>query len=430
MRRQHQPRLALLWNVILVAASVAAEPNAPPSEQTKKAESPSETVQKKSDWTISTHVVVRGQHIVLDGNLILERDGVLELDDCTLEIVGRASREHLVDWRGGRLITRNTVIGGAVRDGVPIHTVFHVYDGQWEAYDTTIQYAYGVSFHAETRGVLRGERVRAGPRPDAIIASGKADITLVDSTFPMALGIYTNAGGKTTLDLPVGKPVDAVYDGANLPGVEYRLSLTRHVVPYQWFVFLRRITMHRPPCEIVLRDCPRVLASVLGWNVQGELRLSNTLEQPLRIGNVTLRKADRPVAISMWSIYFGGDETDLTVHGPTRVAELMHRGGKMRFIGTPGEHDLVLGCTTLEMSGNAKMSLENVHLGRPLSWTSVKAMGEVNVEGDAVLTGKNVSVNRVVLHTRDNGQIDLHGVMEEGRIVSRQEGGSIRVNRQ
>lgn len=426
----YKHRSVILWIVILVGASVAAEPHAAPSETTENANSPGKVIQKEGDWTIAEQVVVRDQHIVLDGNLILEREGVLELDDCTLEILGRASREHLVDWRGGRLVTRNTVIGGAVQDGVPIHTVFHLYDGVWEACDTTIQYAYGVSFHAETRGVLRGERVRAGPRPDAIIASGKADITLVDSTFPMALGIYTNAGGKTTLDLPVGKPMDAVYDGTNLPGVEYRLSLTRHVVPYQWFVFLRRITMHRPPCEIVLQDCPRVLASLLGWNLQGELQLSNTLDQPLRIGNVMLRKADRPVAISMWSIYFDGDETDLTIRGPTRVAELMHRGGKMRVIGTPGEHDLALGCTTLEMSGSAEMSLENVHMGRPLSWTSVKAMGEVNVAGDATLTGKNVSINRVVFSTRDNGQVELHGVTEEGQIVSRQEGGPIRVNRQ
>jgi hypothetical protein len=107
----------------------------------------------------------------------------------------------------------------------------------------------------------------------------------------------------------------------------------------------------------------------------------------------------------------------------------MHRGGKMRFIGTPGKRDLILGCTTLEMSGDADMFIENVHLGRPLNWESVKAMGEVNVAGHATLNGKNVNINRVVLSTRDKGQIDLHGVTEEGQIVLRQEGGSIRVNR-
>ncbi|MBN2270174.1 MAG: hypothetical protein JXN61_06145, partial [Sedimentisphaerales bacterium] len=195
------------------------------------------------DWVVSgIRWSISNKHIRLNGNLILERNALLELENCTIEIIGSGSREHLVDWRGGTLITRNTTIGGYVRDdGVPIHTVFNLHDGRWDAFDTVIQYSYGVTFNDNTKGILRGTRITPGPRPDAIIASGKADIELVDSTFPIALGIYCLAGGSTTLDLPVRRPLTVVFDAENTPGAEYSMKLTRHTVPDQWFVFLRRI---------------------------------------------------------------------------------------------------------------------------------------------------------------------------------------------
>jgi hypothetical protein len=385
-------------------------------------------VSRSGDWTVTGVETVRDQHIRLDGNLILERDAVLTLENCTLEIIGPGSRDHLVDWRGGKLVTRNTTIGGAIRDGVAIHTVFHIYDGEWDAVDTIVQYAYGFSFHAETRGVLRGERLHAGPRPDAVIASGKADITLIDSTFPIAIGVYTNAGGSATFDLPVGEPVTRVFDGSNVPGAEYRMELTRHVVPYQWFLFLRRVSMDAPPCEVVLRDCPRVLVSLLSWNVEGELTLTGTLDEPLRMGSVTLRRADRPVNVSMWSLYGGGPKYDLTVHGrDTRIAEFMHRGGTVRLRGRPGTRDFNLGCTTLEMSGDAQLDLQDLHLGRPTHWSPSRAMGEANVAGNARLTGRNVGVHRVVFRTRENGQVEITDVDQGSTFEAREEGGPVKL---
>lgn len=385
--------------------------------------------QIEGNWVVSGIEKVSSQHIRLNGNLILERNARLELEDCTLEIVGSGSREHLVDWRGGTLVTRDTKIGGYVReDGVPIHTVFHLFDGRWDAIDTVVQYAYGVSFNNETKGILRGTRMDAGPRPDAIIASGKADIELTDSTFPIALGIYCLAGGSTTLDLPIREQVTATFDNSNTPGVEYRMKLTRHTVPDQWFVFLRRIEMERPPCKVILRDCPRVLVSLLGHNLQGEVNLSGDLAKPLKLGNLTLSNTEKPVGISMYCLYCTGDKTDLTVHGPAIIAELMHWGGKLNMQGTPGKNDLTLLCTTLEAKGSAQMRLENVHLGRPLTWTEQETMGEANVGENAILTGSEISVNRVVLHTRDKGSISLEGVRELGPIVKRLEGGAIEMS--
>jgi hypothetical protein len=134
------------------------------------------------DWTIVGEKTIRDKHIRLEGSLILPRDARLTLENCRLEIVGEYSRQHSVEWEGGTLVTRNCTVGGFVNDGgTAIHTVFHLYRGLWEATDTIVQYSYGISFHwREGKGVLRGTRLKAGPRPDAIILSGEADVTLID----------------------------------------------------------------------------------------------------------------------------------------------------------------------------------------------------------------------------------------------------------
>lgn len=251
-------------------------------------------VVREGDWVVTGVETVRGEHIRLNGNLILEPNAILTLEDCHLEIVGTRSREHLVDWRGGRLITRRSMVGGFVNeDGTPIHTVFHLYEGEWEAVDTTVQYAYGISFHwREGHGVLKGTRLKAGPRPDAIICSGRADITLIDCDFPIGLGIYVHKGGKTRLDLLTGVPVTAVYDAKALtPGVEWRLDLQNTTIGH-WFVFLRNIGMNNPPCEVTLGESKRLIVSLLGHNLTGEVNLSNDLVEPVRLGNLTLRRAE------------------------------------------------------------------------------------------------------------------------------------------
>jgi hypothetical protein len=306
--------------------------------------------------------------------------------------------------------------------------VFHVYDGVWEATDTTVQYAYGVSFSDKSRGVLRGTRFRAGPRPDAVIASGQADITLVDSDFPLALGVYTHQGGSVTLDLPVKTPVTKTYDATNLtPGVAWRMQLEDTTAGH-WFVFLRNIGMRNPPCTVTLRQSRRLIVSLLGHNLQGDLRLSNDLSKPVQLGSVTLRRADQPVGVSMWALYFSGDKTDVTIRGRTHICELMHRGGRLRFLGDPNDRALSIGCTTLEMSNAAVMHLEHVHLGRPLTWQDDKAMGEANVAGSARLVARDVSVRNVVFHTRDQGEVTVAEMTNHGVVVVREDGGPVRLS--
>lgn len=378
------------------------------------------------DWVVTGDETIVGRHIRLEGNLVLEKGGRLKIERCTLEIIGSRSREHFVDWRGGEWITEHCTVGGFVRDdGTPIHTVFHLHDGAWKATDTVVQYSYGISFGHDTGGRLEATRLKAGPRPDAIIASGTADITLTECEFPIAVALYADGGGDVRFDLPVKRPIDRVFDASNTPGVRYRMELRRTVVPDHWFVFVRNIrdAKEAKPCEVTLGDCPKLIVSLLGHNVTGELRLSEDLAGPVGYGNVRIVRATDPVHVFVWALYSSGDGTDVTVRGPARICELMHRGGTMRLRGTSGKNDLMVGCTTLELGREAHLDLEYVHLGN--MWEGSRNWGEANVSDSARLTGRHVSVESITFHTRQSGRVDLTGVEKRGEVKIRADGGPV-----
>jgi hypothetical protein len=185
--------------------------------------------------------------------------------------------------------------------------------------------------------------------------------------------------------------------------------------------------MNNPPCEVTLGQSKRLIVSLLGHNLTGDLNLCNDLVQPIKLGNVTINKAQTPPDISMFAIYFSGDKTDMNIRGKTHICELMHRGGKLNLSGTPGKNDLSIGCTTLELSGTAEMNLRNVHLGRPITWTSDGAVGEANVTDNAKLTGHNVSIRGVRFHTRDTGRVSIEGIDKKGNVEIREEGGEVQL---
>jgi hypothetical protein len=183
--------------------------------------------------------------------------------------------------------------------------------------------------------------------------------------------------------------------------------------------------MASPPCEVMLGESTRLIVSLLGHNLTGDLNLSNDLAEPVKLGNLTLRKAGEFPGVSMWALYCSGDKTDLKVRGAAHICELMQGGGRLHLEGTAGRNELSIGCTTLEVSGPAAMTLEHVHLGPRLAQTKDAAIGEVNVVGNATLTGTDVSVRGVRFHTRDQGRITISGLDKKGRVEVRREGGDV-----
>jgi hypothetical protein len=386
---------------------------------------------RSGDWTVSGEETIRDQHIRLDGSLLLPEGTKLTLQDCRLEIIGDYSRQHSVEWKGGTLVTKNCQVGGFVNEqGTAIHTVFHIYDGLWEATDTTVSYSYGISFHwAKGKGVLRGTRLKAGPRPDAIILSGEADVTLVDSDFPIGLGVQCDKGGATTLNLLPGDSITAKYDRENLlPGVNWRLDMTNTRVE-RWFLFLRNIGDWQPPAEVTLAASRDMIVSLFQHNLKGDITLTNDLTEPLVIGNLTLKRAtDQPAGISMYAMYFSGEETIATIRGRTHICEWMQGAGTVRVEGIEKPQDLTFGCTTLELSNNAKLIANRVHFGRPMTWQPESSMGEANLKGNASLEATEISVNKVRFRTEGNAKVQINGVQRLGELMVSEEGGKIEIN--
>ena len=387
---------------------------------------------REGDWIVKGEEIVQGKKIRLNGSLILPKGSRLTLKNCTLEIAGEYSRQHSVEWKGGTLETHNTSVGGFVnKNGTAIHTVFHLYEGLWQATNTTVSYSYGISFHWEKgNGVLRGNRLKAGPRPDAIILSGEADVELIDSDFPIGLGVYCNKGGTTSLDLMPSESLTKTFDqNTLLPGVNWRLKLTNTRVE-RWFLFLRRIGGWQPPAEVTLGKSKDVIVSLFAHNLKGTVTLANDLKAPLQIGNLTLkRKKGIESGITMFAVYLSGEETDATILGRTHICEWMQSGGVVRVKGLEKSSDLTLGCTTLELSGKAQLVAEEVHFGRPLHWQPENNLGEANVKGDSKLIARNVSTNNLRIQTKENGTATFQVSKQFGSLEPMQKGKAIEIQK-
>ena len=390
-----------------------------------------EPVLKNGDWIVHSNEVLSDQHIRLNGSLILPEGSTLTLENCKLDILGDYSRHHSVEWKGGTLVTRNCELGGFVNDsGSAIHTVFHLYSGTWLATDTTVSYSYGISFHwAKGKGVLRGNGLKAGPRPDAIILSGEADVELVDSDFPIGLGVYCDQGGKTELDLLPGDSITAMYDRNNLlPGVNWRLKMTNTRVE-RWFLFLRQIGGWQPPAEVTLKASRDLIVSLFPHNLKGEITLTNDLAEPLLMGNLTLKRSgDQPAGISMYALYFSGDETIATIKGRTHVCEWMQSAGTVSVEGLDKPQDMTIGCTTMELSGQAQLIASRVHFGRPMTWQPENNLGEANLRDRASLRATNISVNRVRFRAEGESSVQIRDVEKLGELLISEEGGTIKVD--
>jgi hypothetical protein len=256
---------------------------------------------------------------------------------------------------------------------------------------------------------------------------GKGDVELSDSTYMIALNLPMR-GGKATLDLPNGVPITRTFDGSSLPGVGFQLKLKNVTVPDFWFVFFKEVSMQGKPTEITLRSCRNLLPSIMGTDLTGEFTLSQGLEQPLRIGNLTLRRAgDSPVDVLAMGLYLSGTKNNLVINGPIVICELMmFNGGQVTLKGTKNTFDATCTATTMDLHGSAKVELINARLG-PLStqqWIEMISarsglplqygplpegdphaamIGQVTVGDQAQLVGRDVSLGRLRLITRKDG---------------------------
>jgi hypothetical protein len=214
-------------------------------------------------------------------------------------------------------------------------------------------------------------------------------------------------------------------------------------VPF-WFLFVNNLAMDGPPIEITLRDCPGLNPGMVGGNLKGVVTLPSPTIEPYSIvtlGNVTWKTLDKPCLVPAWSVYLYGDETDLTIKGPTTLAELMLYQGKLSVIGTDGTFDAKATATTIDVGrvpfgktaetpGNpryeAHLLLRNASVGWFNFSTAVSYTGQISAHDRGEIRVEHSQRDELVLITKGNGTISMCDV--QGRPPARtiQEGGPIR----
>jgi hypothetical protein len=331
------------------------------------------------------------RHYKVFGNLIIPANKVLDIRDSLVEIISEYAREHVVFIGGGTLSTVNTQIGGTMREGVYIQTIFIVESDakakvypRWTSSNTVVQYSYGILQNA---GTLEASNLQQGPSPDAIILGGASTATLHGGTFNIALRADARAGTDSVLDLPSNRALTAVYSakepedsGHLVPGTQSRVELDGTTVPL-WFLFINNVTTEPSPrTTIRLRDVQTIIPAIHTVDFNGEMKLRTTWVDDTpkwnpalpagtisTAGNVTVRTERGGTALPCWAVYLAKTSKG-TAHailrGPTAVCELFtYEGTRVEVLGTNGKFDAHLNATTIELSKNSSILARNVVIG-------------------------------------------------------------------
>ncbi len=154
-----------------------------------------------------------------------------------------------------------------------------------------------------------------------------------------------------------------------------------------------------------------------GWAC-GLVALVMLANSPASAGEITKRSGD-------WTVSDHEIISDKHIH----ICEWMQSGGIVEVTSLRKRDDMTFGCTTLELSGEAKLIADNVHFGRPMTWQPEKSIGEANVKGEARLEAKNISINNMRFRTEDSGQVSLQGYTQVGTLETKAEGGAIELTK-
>jgi hypothetical protein len=392
----------------------------------------------REDVHIRERVEWRKGQYEIHGNLTLHPGGELIVEDATVSLMCTYTRQYRFQWLGGRLETRRVAIGGAMHNGIAYQTVFEIQSGAWDSEDTTIRYSSGVCMGWQGLPVkFHATRLRRGPHPDSIIMScAPADVVLKDSDFDISLAASASGGGRGQLELPVHKPISRVFDETNLPGVKCRLELVNTTVSL-WWIFLSGVSTAGPPTEIVLGECPRLIPCILAYNLQGTYSLPSPWPVPesassqVTFGNLTFKTTGREVRTWCWGLYLSGEETDAVLKGPTSICELFLSEGRLIVAGDEGTYNSANACTTIEVGQRvvmgvggaggasphetekrAELVLRNVALGR--FGPGDEIVGQITAHHNGVVRIEHAQCAALKLLTRDNGEITVKDVIEQG----------------
>lgn len=434
--------LSVLLAVPAVADADGGQAAAPDSDRhTALGECGKAVVEMSGDVRITEAVAWKDSHYKIRGDLIFEQGGVLTVENSVIELMNSYSKEFYYQWKGGALISKNTTIGGTLKDGVIYQSLFNIPDGLWESTDTTVRYTYVIWVGD---GRIRATNLMQGPNPDAICLAGKGEVILKDSNYDITLNVFAGKKAQEVIiDLPVNTPLTTVFDQSNMPGAEYRLELINTVIPNWWFLFIHGVTMDGLPLDITLGDCPSIVPALIGNDLKGEIHLpvpwtgkeADEPPPPVTVGNLTIRSRENREFC--WAVYLAGHQTDVTLLGPTLLAELCVYGGTVRLLGEEGTYNAHTTATVVDVGYDGKKEGTPKLLMRNASVMPVQSsetfiygdliIGQIKASGNGAISIEHCQMAPITLLTKDNGTIDLRDIKmfgSEPRLMP--QGGPIR----
>ena len=397
----------------------------------------------------------------VQGDVFLKDRGILELVDCRVELQNTFPKQFNFWWEGGELRTTRCLVGGrAFPAGSPQVCTFELHRGHWSAFDTTVQYSGGIQVGLGRLGYgqdpfLRGGSLHAdglqqGATADAVIASGYGDIVLKNSTFNLNVSLYADSGQTTqsAFDFTTMQPIASVVYGdrnridslpltrppvtRDVPGLPYRLELQNTIVPF-WFVGIYGVVTGGPRTTFEFQDPTGLLVGIHARDLQGSpsaigpwanyttripqlpcTQSAGADEIPpgcgVRIGNLDIvAPANRPTRISGWSFYLEGQQTNVSVQGPTRIAEIFMLEGQMSVTGSEA-YDARIDANVVSLHRDASLTLHDVAIGQFDSTVSVQRY--IELQGISSCTISKALIQGLRIRTRPEVYCCLHQGVE------------------
>lgn len=392
--------------------------------------------------------------------------GRLSVVDSELTLPNQFQNQFELRVEGGLLHSERATIGSGYLGGLLQQTRLLLLRGTWLARHTVVQGLVttigegraGWQGNPQWRGgTLVAKGLFEGDRADAMHFASLGDGELVDGT--MNVGLYVDVGAATApstsvLDLDARHPLTLVYgDPAVHAGVTnpiaaspVRIRLQNHRSP-TWMLFATEATGNGPLQTLQLRHAEGILCNLRGTDLTGSPQLAGpwathyaelpglpSTERPghhslppgcsVRLGNVRFESGPNDWNhVFAWGLYLKGGNTNLTITGPTNLAELFATDAHVQLAGT-GSFDMGVFAETVRLFGTAVVTMTNVRLGDTTRGSGLVGLVEANDQSHCSL--QHVRTGAVRLRTTwPQASITTQNVFDAERLVVEQFGGPV-----
>tara|TARA_R110002072_G_scaffold243682_4_gene402844 strand:- start:17381 stop:19801 length:2421 start_codon:yes stop_codon:yes gene_type:complete len=416
-------------------------------------------------------LVLSNCELIVDGAVLLEDGSRLTVLDSSFLIHNDFQHQHEMTNHGGLLHTERSLFGSQGNNGLIPQCRFRHLRGTWVARHTVLQGL--ITQLSEGRhgwggdpslpgGTLWADGLYSGNRADAIHVGGLGDALLANGT--MNVAFYYDAEGATqpiaaTIDLDSTQPLSVVYgdpavhDGvtASIPNFPRRLELRNHR-SVTWQFFALNVAQTGPLHSLTLQNADDVIASFKGEDLAGAPILAGpwgthysqlpglpSTGKPgfhsippdcsVQLGNVEFRSgpgvADWNRVLS-WGVYLEGTGSNLSITGPTRIAEIYMDGGALSLQGT-GSYDMGVIANTASLKGGANLTVSNGAIGDFAADSTLVALIHASEDSSCSIS----QVRAAPLRLKTNGGLsaitadDVIGV--ENVIIDTSGGGSVQL---